>query len=78
MAFAIGRAYGPAVRRNRLRRRMRAVLAEIDRRTPLPTGMMLIGARPPKETELTFDQVRTELTELVDRVRTSEAPPCSV
>jgi len=69
VAFAINRAYGPAVRRNRLRRRLRAVLAELDRTTPLPTGTMLIGARHTGPSELTFDQVRTELTQLVDRIR---------
>ena len=78
MAFAVGRAYGPAVRRNRLRRRLRALLTELDRRQPLPPGMMLIGARPSPDTELTFEVVRSDLTQLVDRVRTSDVRPCSV
>lgn len=73
VAFAISRAYGTAVRRNRLRRRLRAVLAELDRQTPLPPGTMLIGARPQGSSELTFDRVRTELTQLVERIR--NAPP---
>jgi hypothetical protein len=40
--------------------------------------MMLIGARPDITNELTFETVRTDLTRLVDRIRASEAPPCSV
>jgi ribonuclease P protein component len=42
VAFAIGRAVGSAVVRNRLRRRLRAVLANSD----VPPGLYLIGARP--------------------------------
>ena len=78
MAFAISRAYGPAVRRNRLRRRLRAVLHDLDRRRPLPPGTMIIGPRPGTRTELAFDTVTSELTELTDRVRASTAEPCSV
>lgn len=69
VAFAINRAYGSAVRRNRLRRRLRAVLAEVDREQPLPTGMLLIGARRTNADELTFDQVRAELRQLIARIR---------
>ena len=38
-AFAIGRAFGPAVARNRLRRRLRAMLATRQRTAPLPAGL---------------------------------------
>jgi ribonuclease P protein component len=61
VAFAIGRAVGPAVVRNRLRRRLRALLASS---LELPPGWYLIGARP-VVTERTFDQLRSELTVLV-------------
>ena len=64
VAFALPSALGTAVTRNRLRRRLRALLFEIDRATPLPAGTMLIGATP-RAIELTFDQLRTELTSLV-------------
>lgn len=67
-AFAVGRALGPAVTRNRLRRRLRAVLRELDRTEPLPPILMLIGARPPA-IELTFDQLRSELTSMVLEIR---------
>jgi ribonuclease P protein component len=64
-AFAIGRAFGSAVARNRFRRRLRALLA--TRQDPLPSGLLLIGARP-GAAELTFDQLRAELALLLDRL----------
>ena len=66
-AFAIGRAFGSAVARNRLRRRLRALLATRQRTAPLPPGLLLIGARP-TAAELTFDQLRIELNLLLDRL----------
>lgn len=59
VAFAINRAVGNAVTRNRLRRRLRAVLAELD----LAGGLYLIGCQP-KASELTFDQIRVALGKL--------------
>ena len=66
-AFAIGRAVGPAVVRNRLRRRLRALLAARQQTAPLPPGLLLIGARR-TAVELTFDQLNTELELLLDRL----------
>lgn len=77
MAYAINRAYGSAVRRNRLRRRLRALISEIDRNDPLPPGMMVIGARTSGNDELTFDQIRRDLTQLIERVRTTNARACN-
>ena len=74
-AFAIGRAYGSAVARNRLRRRMRELLAARQRTDPLPPGYLLIGVRV-GAVELTFDQLRMELGSLLDRITKSvETPP---
>jgi ribonuclease P protein component len=42
VAFAIGKAVGPAVVRNRLRRRLRAAMAEL---AP-PPGRYLVAAQP--------------------------------
>jgi ribonuclease P protein component len=42
VAFAISRAVGGAVSRNRLRRRLRPLLAASD----LPAGWYLVGAQP--------------------------------
>lgn len=44
VAYAVGRAVGPAVVRNRVRRRLRALVAEEARRG-LPPGWYLFGAR---------------------------------
>jgi ribonuclease P protein component len=58
VAYALGRAIGPAVVRNRLRRQLRALLADAT----LPPGLYLIGAQPiaarRSRDELTFDLQR--------------------
>lgn len=64
VAFSLGRALGPAVTRNRLRRRLRAILRETQ--STLPGGMLLIGATQ-RATELTFDQLRSELQQLLKK-----------
>ena len=46
VAYAIGRRVGPAVTRNRIKRRLRAIVAERDRREPLPSGAYLISVGP--------------------------------
>lgn len=66
VAYAIGRAYGSAVKRNRLRRRLREILREIDGREPLPPGILMIGVRS-APVELTFDQLRREVQELISQ-----------
>jgi ribonuclease P protein component len=66
VAFAINRAVGNAVVRNRLRRRSRAVLAELT----LPNGLYLIGCRPSAH-ELTFDQIRDTLGKLPVKIASS-------
>lgn len=60
VAFAIGRAVGPAVVRNRLRRRLRAIL----RASTVPPGWLLIGARPDAATR-TFGELDRELRDLL-------------
>lgn len=44
-AFQVGRATGPAVVRNRIRRRLRAALRELLAAGRLPEGTYLVGAR---------------------------------
>ena len=58
MAFAVGRAVGPAVTRNLVRRQLRQLLAAAD----LPPGWYLIGARP--------DAARRSFLELEQDVQT--------
>jgi len=72
VAYAIGRAVGPAVTRNRLRRRLRAILAEAHATTPLPPVVMLWGATP-AATELTFDQLRREVHNILTKITTTMA-----
>lgn len=72
VAFAIGRACGPAVIRNRTRRRLRAALRAIDQVDPLPPGALLIGTKP-AAVELTFEQLQTELMKLVTQLRLAES-----
>jgi ribonuclease P protein component len=64
VAFAIGRAVGSAVSRNRLRRRLRAVLSECD----VPPGLYLVGARVPA-CEHTFGELEATVSALMDKVR---------
>ena len=59
VAFAINRAVGNAVTRNRLRRRLRAIMAELE----LQHGLYLIGCRP-TASELTFDEMAAVLGKL--------------
>lgn len=68
-AFAIGRATGNAVARNRLRRRLKAILAASDP----PPGLLLIGARA-GATELTFDQLRAVVDDLLGVLRQQVGP----
>jgi len=55
VAYALGRAIGPAVVRNRLRRQLRELLANAS----LPPGLYLLGAQPGaaqrSRVELEFD-----------------------
>lgn len=63
MAFAIGRAIGSSVVRNRVRRRLRAVLST-QPAGQLPPGWYMIGARP-GIVERSFAQLTRDVIELV-------------
>ena len=65
MAFAISRAVGNAVTRNRLRRRLRAIISDLG----LPPGLYLIGCRP-SASELQFEQIAATLGKLPGKVAT--------
>lgn len=60
VAFAIGRASGSAVRRNRLRRRVREILRTGD----LPAGLWLIGTSGPAD-EHTFAELDARVRAMV-------------
>ncbi|MFZ4514895.1 MAG: ribonuclease P protein component [Acidimicrobiia bacterium] len=67
VAYAIGKAFGGAVERNRLRRRLRAVFA---RRAGdlVPGGAYLVGAGP-ATAELDFEALDEAVAQLLARVR---------
>jgi ribonuclease P protein component len=60
VAFAIGRTVGNAVARNRLRRRLRAIVAEL---APAP-GTYLLTARPGADT-LSHQDLRAQVEEVL-------------
>ena len=59
VAFALGRALGPAVVRNRVRRQLKAMLQDASSAGHLPPGIYLFGAKPiaasRSRVELQFD-----------------------
>ena len=64
LAFAIGRQVGNAVARNRLRRRLRAIVAARAGSGLLPHGLLLLGARP-GAAERSFDDLDADVTSLL-------------
>ena len=66
VAYAIGRAQGTAVQRNRVRRQIQAVLR--DSANTIPKGRYLIGARIPA-VSVAFPQVRDDIVELLKKSR---------
>jgi ribonuclease P protein component len=74
VAYAIGKRTGGAVVRNRLRRRLRAVIAELAATTELvPSGAMLVSAGP-ELTARSAEELRNEvrcLLEALERRRSS-------
>jgi ribonuclease P protein component len=65
VAFAIGRSFGSAVARNRIRRRLRPILAANAAR--LAPGLYLIGARP-IATGRTHDELATMIDTMLERI----------
>ena len=59
VAYAVGRRAGGAVQRNRIRRRLRAVVAELERGGRLPPGAYLVGAGAPAMTMPSQELTRT-------------------
>ena len=68
VAFAFGRALGPAVVRNQLRRRLRAMLQAESSGAGVPAGLYLFGARPGAEAR-SFSELQLDFEALLRRVR---------
>ena len=73
LAFSIGRTVGPAVARNRLRRRLRAAVQSLAGDRRLVNGWLLLGARP-TALERTFDQLTAEVAGMLATVVDGPAP----
>lgn len=67
LAFAIGRRVGPAVARNRIRRRLRHAAADLARSAHLPLGAYLVQVDP-AVTSLTFTELADHLGEAVSKI----------
>lgn len=73
-AFGIGRRVGPAVVRNRVRRRLRAAADAIDRsHAGLPRGAYLVTARP-AVTDAGYDQLERWLDTACAAATGAKAP----
>lgn len=72
IAYAVPRRVGPAVVRNRLRRQLRAVVAELDHHGLFPVGtyMIVVG---PQARGARFEQLREWLLEAIRRMPPSES-----
>lgn len=66
VAFAIGRRTGTAVVRNRIRRRLRALLVELAAEGAVPPGALVVSAAAPVATA-PFDEVRRHLRRALER-----------
>ncbi len=62
MAYAIGKRVGPAIVRNRLRRRLRMIVREVAHE--LPPGAYLIGVSPPAALS-SYDELRTMVPQAI-------------
>ena len=68
VAYALGRALGPAVVRNRVRRRLRAMLQQASLDAPLPPGSYLFGAQPAAASR-SYAELAFDLQQILSRVR---------
>ena len=74
VAYAIGRRVGPAVVRNRLRRRLRAAVRDLDRsRGGLAAGAYLISLRP-EAAQRSYRDLHRDLDHALSAVTTPPSP----
>ncbi len=66
VAYAIPRTVGPAVVRNRIRRRLRAIVVDLDRRPQgVPVGDYLVRVAP-GAADSSYDELQRHLTGAID------------
>jgi ribonuclease P protein component len=68
VGYAVGRSAGPAVRRNRIRRRLRACVHRAEQAGRVPPGAYLLGAGP-ETLRMPFGALEETLGELFDAAR---------
>jgi ribonuclease P protein component len=68
VAYAVPKRVGTAVVRNRLRRRLRAIVADLDRHGRLPGGAWLLVAAPPL-VRTSPDELRMTVERAITRIR---------
>jgi ribonuclease P protein component len=74
-AYAVGRRVGPAVVRNRLRRRLRAAVRDLDRATgELPSGAYLVSLRP-EAAAMSYAELRHDLSRAITRATERASTP---
>jgi ribonuclease P protein component len=71
VAFAVGRIVGPATTRNRLRRRLRAIIASSAPEVGLDHGLLLIGATQ-AAAKHTFVELSLQTGELLAEIATPQ------
>lgn len=71
VAYALSRQVGSAVRRNRLRRQLRAIVNSCAQE--IPSGWILLSLSPRLSTAST-EQLRLLFTEILGQLRVSAAP----
>ena len=69
VAFAIGRSVGSATQRNRLRRRLRALISVAAPQAGIAAGWLLVGGKP-AAVELTFEKLGREVDALMSTLAT--------
>ncbi len=70
VAYAVGRQVGPAVVRNRVRRRLRAIIEDLagpDGQLPAGPGAYLVSTRP-AAAGLSYDELHTAVSTAMRRL----------
>lgn len=74
VAYALSKRVGGAVVRNRLRRRLRAIVAEQARDGRLPAGALLVSAGP-EAIRRNPDELRNDVVSLLEALATRRSRP---